>query len=334
MKNNELCVQIGSFYTTIYKKNVGIVLREPTLAVIQTSGKNMKVVKMGLDAQKMLGKTADGEVFVRPVVEGIIKNPDLAQKLITYFLSKVVEYNIIKPKINLIVLLPMGLSEEEYREYKRIFYAIGFNKIHFVYSILSATLCDQPYFSLGKASLVVDIGAGKTEIATISRGKILSGCTLSIGGNAIDRAIVEHLQQTKGFISSQHSAEKLKEEIGSLYKTDSSSMEMFFQDRFASTQMSAVVFSKDIMEPIYDGYFKILQTIQALLNGASQETASDIRQDGIVFIGGGARITGLEKFCKEILGLSVFVVENPEIQSVLGAEKLFADYNLLEQMAE
>ena len=105
MSMYELSVDLGSSFTTIYKRASGVVLREPTLALLQTYGKNMKVLKVGAEASRLMGKTADDEVFVRPVVEGVIKNVDLTIKILTSFFAKVVRYRFVKPSIKLIVCL-------------------------------------------------------------------------------------------------------------------------------------------------------------------------------------------------------------------------------------
>ena len=334
MASYELCIDLGSMYTTIYKKNSGIVLREPTLALLQTAGKNMKVLKIGADAERLYGRTADDEVFVRPVVEGVIKNADLTQKILVHFLSKIVSFKFVKPAIKLIVLLPSCLKAEEYEEYKKVFNSIGFAKIDFVYSLACATLVDLPYYSIGKANMIVNIGGGKTEIGVVVNGKILSAVSLNVGGNLIDKSIVEHLQQTKGYILSQNTADKLKQEIGSLYETDKSNMEVLVQDTYMSSQISTIISAKDIIKPIYENYFRILQTIQAFFNQCTHEIALDIRNGGIILLGGASKITGLEKFFKKVLNLSVFVLENAEVQPVLGREKLFSDYNLLQKIVE
>ncbi len=330
----ELCIDLGSNYTTIYKKNVGIVLREPTLALIETGTKTSKVTKMGLEAERMIGKTAEDEVVVRSVVEGVIKNIDITKKILTYFLSKVAPYKLVKPAIKVIVCLPVGLQENEYEDYKKLFYSIGFAKINFVYNEVCTSLVDSPYFSFNKVCMLVNIGAGKTEIASVVNGKILSACSLNVGGNLIDNSIIDHLQKTKGYTLSPFSTQKLKREIGSLYETDKSSMEVFVQDATVNSQIPVVITAKDILQPIYENYFKIVQAIQAFFNECSSETAEDIKNEGIILYGGASQITGLEKFFKKILNMSVFVLDNPEVCAVLGGEKLFSNYNLLEQIIE
>ncbi len=330
----ELCIDLGSNYTTIYKKNVGIVLREPTLAIIETGTKISKVTKIGFEAERMIGKTTDDEVVVRSIVEGVIKNIDITKKILTYFLSKVAPYKLIKPAIKIIVCLPVGLSEAEYEDYKKVFYSIGFAKIDFVYNEVCASLVDTPYFSFNKVCMLVNIGAGKTEIASIVNGKILSACSINVGGNLIDNSIIDHLQKTRGYTLSQSMAQKVKREIGSLYETDKSSMEVFVQNETVNSQISAIISAKDLLKPIYENYFKIVQAIQAFFNECSSETAEDIKNEGIIVYGGGSQITGLEKFFKKILNMSVFVLDNPEVCAVFGGEKLFSNYNLLQQIVE
>lgn len=334
MKTYELCIDLGSGFISIYKKGIGVVLREPTLALIDTSSKNMKVVKMGREAMELMGKISDNEVFVSPIIEGVIKNPELAQKILSYCLTKVVKYKIIKPSIRVIALLPIGLKEEELEDYKRVFYGIGFSKIDFVYNELCVVNTDSTYFSTNQASLVVNIGAGKTEIATVVNNKIINAVSLDIGGNLIDRSIVEHLQRTKGFIVSQNVANKLKENIGSLYQTDKSNMEINVQDSVASSQISAVIRAKDIFEPISDNYFKIMQAVLSFYTSCTIETAQDIKNVGVIFYGGGSLITGIENFFKKGLDLPVFVLENPQTAAVLGSEKFFSDIYALQKAVE
>ncbi len=330
----ELCIDLGSNFTTIYKRGSGIVLREPSLILLETVGKNMRVSKIGIEAQRVNGKTSSSEVFVKPIIEGVIKNVELTKKMVNYFINKIVSYKLVKPTIKIIVSLPTSLNQQQYEDYKDVFYSIGFAKIDFVYNCVCASLADVPYFSLGKANLLVNIGAGKTEIASLVNNKIISACSLNVGGNLIDKSIAEHLQKTKNHTISTNIACKLKQEIGSLYETDKSNMEVMVQDGNTNSPVSTIVTAKELLKPVYENYFKILQTIQAFLNQCSPEVAQDIKNEGIILYGGGSLITGLEKFFKKVLNLSVFVVDNAEVLGVLGSEKLFCNLSLLQTVVE
>lgn len=334
MSSYELCIDMGSSYTTIYKKNSGIVLHEPTLAILQTSGKNMRVVKMGDEAWKLYGKTSDDEVFVRPIVDGIVKNVPLTQKILEYFLSKIIKYRFVKPAIKVIACLPVGLKKEEYDDIKKMYFAVGFAKIDFVFGSVCASFAGSPYLAQNRANLIVDVGGGRTEISCITNGKIISACSVNVGGNYVDRLIVSELQHSKNFIINQNMADKIKREIGSLYETDTSSIEVVVQEATANAQITTIVRAKDIAKPICEAYFKIAQLVQAFLSDCSPEVVDDIRRSGIVVCGGGAKITGLETFFKKILNLNVFVLDNPEVASVVGSEKLLCDYNTLQKVKE
>lgn len=334
MSSYELCIDVGSNFTTIYKRGSGIVLREPSLILIENGSKNIKVCKIGLEAQKVNGKNASNQTFVKPVIEGVIKNIDLTQKMVLYFINKVVKYRVVKPSIKIIVSIPTSLTSSQYEDYRTVFYSIGFAKIDFVYNCVCASLADLPYFSMGKANLLVNIGGGKTEIVAIINNKIINACSLNVGGNLIDKCIAEHLQKTKNYIISNNIACKVKQEIGSLYETDRSNLEIIVQNGDTNSPIQTIITAQELIKPIYENYFKILQTIQAFLNQCSQEVAQDIRNDGIILYGGGSLITGLEKFFKKILQLSVFVVEKPEVLGVVGSEKLFSNYSLLESVIE
>lgn len=334
MASYEICINVGSCYTTIYKKNSGIVLREPSVVLLDTSGKTSKAISFGSEAEKESGKLPESQVLVRPIIEGVIKNFELTKSMMSYFLSKVIQFSLVKPAIKLIVCLPVALKKEQYETYKKLFYAIGFAKIKFVYNVVCASLKDNPYYCLGKANLLIDIGASKTEICSIVNNKVISACSLNVGGDLIDKKIVEHLLKTKNYSISNRIAENLKQEIGSLYETDKSSTEVTVQDLNAQSPTNVVLFAKDISTPIYEAYFKILQTIQVFLNNSSPEVVQDVKNDGIILYGGGSKITGLEKFFKKVLKISVFVVDEAEVFAIKGSEKLFADSNLLERVCE
>ena len=168
----ELCIDVGSNYTTIYKRGSGIVLREPSLILIENFGKAMKVSKIGIDAKRVSGKNTSNQVFVKPVIEGVIKNVELTKKMVVHFIDKVVKYKLVRPAIHIIVSLPTSLTKAQYDDYKMVFYSIGFAKIDFVYNSVLASLTDLPYFSLGKATMLVNIGGGKTEFTLMINNKI------------------------------------------------------------------------------------------------------------------------------------------------------------------
>ena len=111
-------------------------------------------------------------------------------------------------------------------------------------------------------------------------------------------------------------------------------MEVLVQDGNTNSPITTIITAQELIKPVYENYFKILQTIQAFLNQCSPEVAQDIKNEGIILYGGGSLITGLEKFFKKVLNLSVFVVDNPEVLSVIGSEKLFSNLNLLQTVIE
>lgn len=334
MASYDLCIDVGSGFTTIYKKNCGVVLREPSVLLMSNSGKNLKLISVGAEAQKYCGKLTSDQVLVRPIVDGVIKNVELTKKMISYFLGKIVKFKMVKPIIKIIVCLPTSLTSEQYEDYKKVFYSIGFAKIDFVYNTVCCSLNDNQYFTLGKANLIVNIGAGKTEICSIVNNKIISACSVNVGGNLLDKKIAEHLAKTRGYLVSQNIANKLKHEIGSLYETDTSSMEVTVQDASTQSPITAIITAQELLNPIYEVYFKIMQTVQVFLNNCSPEVAQDVKQEGIIFCGGGSLITGLEKFFKKVLGISGFVVDNSEIFAVSGSETLFASPSVLQRVVE
>lgn len=332
MATIDIAIDMGSEYTTIFKKGSGIVLKEPTVLCLQKSGKTSKVKEIGLKAKKMAGRTGTGFAVVHPVCEGVIKNVDLCIEMLNYFLSKIVGDTFMRPKIRAVVTIPCGLNEEEIADYEKVMYGANICRVHLVPSIIASAIGCDIKTSQPRGSLVVDIGGGKTEIGVISLNSIVSGCLLSIGGKLMDTAIIEYVKDLFNINISESTAERIKHEVASLYSSDRSSTQFSGADISSSRPITEVVSAGQISIAVSTFYDDIIRTIEGVINSCKPDIIEDITEAGVVVLGGGSGITGLENYFKKRLDMPVIVTENASEATILGAGKLVSDEFLLESV--
>lgn len=318
----EIAIDIGSSNTVIYKKGSGVVLREPTLIALQNTQKhNYKVLAVGLEAKKLQGKTGEDVTIVSPVVEGVIKNTELAVEMIKYFLSKITKGF---EKFKALVVVPCGVTEEEIKDFQKVMFSSGIGRVSFVSSLVCLALGSKNT-QANHSQLIVNIGGGKTEIGAVINASVLSGCTISYGGRSIDNAIVEFLQETHNIKISNVTAEKIKNEIASLYETDRSNIEIAGADVMSNRFVSDVVAAREIRPVIADGLSRIVATILAVIGECAPDVVADIHNKGIYLSGGVSQLVGIEEFMSKILEIPVVVLDQPENTVILGAGKLLND---------
>ncbi len=335
MATIDIAIDLGSSNTVIYKRGSGIVLREPSVVCLNTSGKHAKIKEIGIKAKKMQGRTGDNTVVVYPVCEGVIKNVDLSIAMLKHFISKILPQNtLFKPKIRAVVCVPCGLTSEELADYEKVMYGAGVGRLHLVPSILAAAIGDELKTSQARGSIAVNIGGGTTEVAVISLNSIVSGCSVAIGGRLMDTALIEYVQNYFNVRISEVSAEKIKHEIASLYETDKSNIEFNGADVSSNRPVSDVIGARDVRRAVVSFYDDIITTIEAVINTCNPDIISDITEAGVVVSGGGANITGLENYFRKNLNMPVIVSDQAENSVILGAGKLLSDEYLLNKVLE
>lgn len=329
-----LAVDFGGSYTSIYRKDCGLVLKEPTLigAVMTNNGYEVKV--MGSKAREIQGKTDDRTVVFSPISEGVIKSPDYATILLKYFLDKVVPKKSIFTKIKCLVPYPTGLSDEEKKDYKTVFLNVGVNEVVFVPRLLCSCYGAEVDIFANSAHMVIDIGGVSTDVGVINIGAMIEGATLCVGGKAIDAQIVRNVSSKYGVEIGLSSAQKLKEEIGSLYSNDTANMEVMGVDVNTKTPASVVVYATDVKTSAVPLLTEIGRIVETTLNILPPEISSDVAKNGIIVTGGFANIAGLERYLRKEFNLPVIIPEEASNACILGAGKLLSSPELKKVLTE
>lgn len=331
MAKTILAIDFGTAYTSIYRKGVGVVLKEPTFLAVTKNENKIQVVNYGLSAKKMLGKTNNDITFVSPVVLGVVVNQSLAECLLSHFVSKVVYPN---EKFDIVFTVPCGLSEEEILSFKNLGLKIGAQKVNLVPSVLVALMGAN--IDTGRASgyLSLNLGAGTIDMAICSLNSILKGYSLCFGGNKIDEAIKLYADQFLDMQISMQTAEKLKNEAGSLFVHDLTNCEFNGVDKSTKNPKTEVITSGQIRDTLEFYFQKIYMAVKVLINSASPDIISDLSVNGIIVTGQMANLTGLENYLSKNLDLPVTICEECENAVILGAGKLIADTNYLNKIIE
>lgn len=332
MSSISLAIKMGSSSTLIFKQGEGIVLAEPSMVAVQKNGKSSVLRAVGTRAKRIWGRTDKNTEVVSPIYRGVIVDSTLAVEMLKDFLSRVVSNGFRKPKIRAIVCVPIGISEQEAKTFEKVCLATGISEVVLVPSVLCGAVgMSLPVLS-ASSNFVVNMGGGTTDIAVISSGNIISGISLGFGGIDLDTAIENILAQEHKLLLGADAPEKIKKELSSLYKNDSTNLEVFGVDSVTNSSRSDVVFASDISPAIEDHYYKIAIAMRDLVNTCSPEIVADIAQEGAHICGAASGVPGLDRFLSDKLQLNVKIDESADYVEVIGAGKLLSDNRMLKEI--
>ena len=327
-----LAIDMGGSYTSIFRKDSGLVLKEPTLIGAMMTDNGYEVKVMGKEAKDIQGKTDERTVVFSPISEGVVKSIDYATILLKHFLDKVITHKNIFTKIKCLVPYPTGLSEEEKNDYKTVFLNVGINDVIFVPRLLCSAYGGGVNIFANSANMVIDIGGVSTDVGVINLGTLIDGATLCVGGKAIDAQIVRTVSSKYGVEIGLSSAQKLKEEIGSLYSNDTANMEVMGVDTCTKSPASVVVYATDVKMSVMPLLSEIGRIVETTLNILPPEISADVAKNGILITGGFSGIVGLERYLRTTLNLPIIIAEDAPNACILGAGKLLANLNELKRV--
>ena len=329
-----IAIKLGSCNTSIFKQGEGIVLFEPSLVAYSGSGKDRDIKAVGVRAKRTQGRTDDQTFVMSPIFEGKITDTELACVMLKSFLNKVIKRGIIKPKIKAVVCVPLGLTLSDRKAFEKVCYSVGIQDVVLVPSIICGAIGYNFPVSEPNGVCLVNIGGGSTDVAVVSLNSIIEGVNIGVGGQVLDKAIEKHIASKFGVQVGLGIAEVVKEEVGSLYRNDSSNAEVTGLDIETKMARSVIVESQDLYEVLEGYYSKIAEAIKSILNECPPNIVQDIDKKGIYLMGGASLITGAEQYFRKELGLNVKVEDYTTAIDVLGAGKLLSDAKLLKELSE
>ncbi len=331
MAVEKLSIDFDGVMTNIYKLGSGLVLSEPTVATVGIDGKD-EVKSFGLEARKLIGKTAENTKVVFPVFEGEIVNVKVAIGLLSGFLKKIGIYSKLI-KVHAVMSVPCGATVEMLEKYREVAYGVGINKVYFIESPILCALGQRLPLNDFSPCFMVDMAGGTTNIAVLSLDGIIAGVSVNFGSNKICTDIIDFLANEKGIQIGLLTAERLRKEIGSLSEGDSLAAIVNGRDMQTGTPKSLSIRAMDIITPMKKYYDKIAELTLLLLKKLPPEVSAEIRHAGINICGIASDVYGLESYFSQKFDMKISIGENGDMASALGGGVAIGNDAILKKVA-
>jgi rod shape-determining protein MreB len=321
--SSDLGIDLGTCNTLIYIKGKGIVLNEPSVVAVERGTK--KIVAVGADAKRMLWKTPENIIAIRPMRDGVIADIESTEKMIRYFITRVFpRYRFLKPRM--VIGIPSCITEVERRAVEESAYKSGAREVHVIEESLAAAIGADIPIREPAGHMICDIGGGTTEISVISLGGMVVTNAIRLGGDEFDEAIIKHVRSVHNLIIGEQMAERLKMEIGNASPEKIiEKVEVKGNDAITGLPRRLEIDSVEVREALKDPISQIIDEIKSTLGKTPPELAADIVDRGIVMTGGGSLLKGLDKLISKETGVPAIIAEEPMLCVALGAGKYF-DY--------
>ncbi|MDT3698324.1 MAG: rod shape-determining protein [Thermincola sp.] len=325
----DIGVDLGTASVLVYVKGRGIVLREPSVVAMEKD--TSKVIALGEEARRMLGRTPGNIIATRPLREGVIADYDVTEKMLRYFITKACGRSFFfRPRI--MVCIPSGVTGVEERAVRQAALQAGARQAHLIEEPLAAALGAGLDISEPSGSMVVDIGGGTTDVAVLSLGGIVASASLRVGGDKFDEAIVRFIRREFNLMIGERTAEELKINIGSAYcqgKKENPSMDIRGRDLVSGLPKSVTITSEQLYEAMQEPVEAVVGAVKEVLEKTPPELSADIINKGIVMTGGGALLNGLDTLISRETSLPVYVADDPLSCVALGTGKALSMIGVL-----
>ncbi|MBP7162434.1 MAG: rod shape-determining protein [Candidatus Omnitrophica bacterium] len=314
--SNDMGIDLGTATTLVYVKGEGVVLCEPSVVAIEKE--TSRVIAVGDEAKKMLGRTPGNIVAIRPMKDGVISDFEITEAMLKYFIRKVHRRQVlVRPAM--VIAIPSGITEVEKRAVKDSAERASARSIELIEEPKAAAVGVGLPVEEAAGNMIIDIGGGTTEFAVISLGGLVYSKSVRIAGDEMDQAIMEYLKKTYNLMVGERTAEEIKIRIGSAFPLEEElSMDVRGRDLIAGLPKTISISSEEIREALQEPIQAIVDASKITLENTPPELAADLIDRGIVMAGGGSLLRSLDKRIAEETGLPVHIADDPLTAVVLG----------------
>jgi rod shape-determining protein MreB and related proteins len=321
--SNDLAIDLGTANTLVYVRGKGVVLCEPSVVAVKRDGRGVtKVLAVGTEAKRMLGRTPGNIEAIRPMKDGVIADFEITEAMLRHFISKVHNSRrLVRPRI--IICVPTGITQVEKRAVRESAESAGAREVYLIEEPMAAAIGANLPITEPTSNMVVDIGGGTTEVAVISLSGVVYSKSVRVGGDKMDDAIMQHVKRKYNMLIGEGTAEEVKKTIASAYPLEQElTMEVKGRDLVTGIPQNIVITSEEIRKAISEQVDSIIQAVRIALEQTPPELAADIVDRGIVLTGGGGLLKGLDRLLREETSLPITVVEDPLFTVVQGSGKV------------
>jgi len=325
----DIGIDLGTASVLVYIKNKGVVLQEPSVVAIDTN--TNKILAVGEEARRMLGRTPGNIVAIRPLRDGVISDFSITQRMLKYFIRTTCGRKIFRPRV--MVGVPSGVTEVEKRAVEEAVLQAGASKPFIIEEPVAAAIGADMDITQPSGNMVVDIGGGTTDIAVLSLGGIVVNSSIKFAGDKFDEAIIRHMRKAHNLLIGDRTAEDLKINIGTAYpREEEVFMDIRGRDLVSGLPKTISIGSEEMREALAETIITIIDGVRAILEKTPPELAADISDKGIFMTGGGALLYGLDKLMEEKTGVPVHVAENAISCVAYGTGKALENLDLLQNI--
>jgi rod shape-determining protein MreB len=323
-------IDLGTSNTLIYLKGKGIIIEEPSVVAIDKT--NRKILAIGSEAKKMVGRTPENIIAIRPLRDGVISNYEIAERMIAHFLSLsdggIIGFNISQPKI--VIGIPTIATEVQKRAVREASISAGAKAAYLIQESMAAALGSGIDISSPQGNLVVDIGGGTTETAVLALGTIISGSSIRSAGNAMDESIINYIRQVYNISLGEISSEEIKTEYGSAWPLDNEiEFQIKGQDIVSGLPKEIDISTIEIREALNQPIEAIITGIKKIIEQTPTELITDVMKVGMNLTGGGSLLYGIDKRIANATNFPVKVTDDPKRTVINGISKILEDKDIM-----
>jgi rod shape-determining protein MreB len=330
--SSDIGIDLGTANTLVFRRDEGIIVREPSVVAVEAGSR--RVLAVGNEAKRMLGRTPGNIVAIRPLKDGVIADFEITEAMLAYLFEKARCRRIFgRPRV--VIAVPSGITGVEKRAVKESAVSAGAREVYLIEEPMAAAIGVGLPIQEAAASMVVDIGGGTTEVAIISLAGIVTGCSARIGGDGLDDAIVQHLKRAHGLMIGERTAEEIKITLGSAAPDGpESSMQVRGRDVGAGLPKSVDLGSEEIRQALRDSVSGIVESVRSTLERCPPELAADLVDRGMVLAGGGALLRGLDVRLRQVTGLPVHIADDPLSAVAQGTGRVLDEIEILRGISD
>ncbi len=326
----DMAVDLGTANTLVYVRRRGIALNEPSVVAINTN--TGKIVAVGVQAKRMIGRTPGNIVAIRPLKDGVIADFDVTERMLRYFIQKVHRRRHLAPPRR-VVAVPRGITGVEQSAVREAGRQAGARRVYIIEEPMAAAIGAGLPVHEPAGNMVVDVGGGTTEVAVISLGGIVASESIRVGGDEMDQAIIIFAKKEHSLMLGERTAEEIKMAIGSAYPSpEEPHAEIRGRDLVSGLPKTVVISGGEVRHAIAEPVSAVVDIVKATLEKCPPELAGDVMDRGIALTGGGALLRGLDERLGEETGMPIYLADNPLESVVLGAGKCVEDFDALQQV--
>ena len=334
--SNDLAIDLGTANCLVYVKDRGIIVNEPSVvAVHEVYRGQQKILAVGKEAKKMLGRTPGSIKAIRPMKDGVIADFEVTQEMLRNLIAKASANRTKFTRPRIIICIPFGITQVEKRAVRESAEQAGAREVYLIEEPMAAAIGAGLPITEPSGNMIVDIGGGTTEVAVISLGGIVYSQSVRVAGDKFDDAIIAYIRKKYSLLIGERTTEKIKIAIGNAYPFDNEvkTYEIAGRDLIEGAPKTMEITSDEMRDALTEPVSKVVEAIKMALEKTPPELAADIVENGIILAGGGALLTNLDLLIKEKTGLPVSLAEDPLTCVVRGCGVVLQSISLLKQVA-